>query len=91
MVTKRLPLDELISREAHRLALLHFIKTNNISPDDSLPSDTQTQITAILNSFPEFYTTAKTNVLTEKSAHEEILRNIGVDSYEIDAIEELDL
>lgn len=91
MVTKRLPLDELISREAHRLALLHFIETNNISSSDSLPHDTQTQITEILNSFPKFYTIAKNNVLLEKSAHEEILRNIGVDSYEIDPLEELDL
>lgn len=91
MVTKRLPLDELISREAHRLALIHFIETNKITPSDSLPPDTQDRITEILNSFPEFYTLAKTNVLLEKSAHEEILRNIGVDSYEIDAIEELDL
>lgn len=91
MVTKRLSTEELISREAHRLALIQFIETNKISPSDSLPPDTATQISEILKSHPQIFETAKNNILSEKSVYEEMLRKIGLNSFEIDALEGLDL
>lgn len=86
MVTKRLSTEELIAREARRLALLHFLEKN---PDSQ--TLTPGAITEILNSHPELSIIAKNNILLEKSAHEEILKKIGLNSFETDALEGLDL
>lgn len=90
MMTKRLTLNELIDREARKLALESFMETNKISPDKPLPPDTEIQVEALLSSSDLFQLLAKKNVLAQKAAHDEALRAIGLDPIEVDPLE-LDL
>lgn len=90
MVTKRLTLDELIDREARKLALEYWIEFNSWPTDKSLPDDIVLQLETVLTTSDEFHIRAKKNVLAEKDAHDEVLRSIGLDPIEVDPLE-LDL
>lgn len=87
MITKRLPIDELIDREARRLALIDFMHKNSITPDKNLPPNTETEIEILLTTTDIYHTRAKQNILAQKAAHEEALRAIGLNPIEIDPLD----
>lgn len=90
MITKRLSLEELINREAHKLALEVFMEDNNITPDKSLPPDVAGIVETMLSTTDEFHIQAKKNVMAQKDAYDEALRAIGLNPIEVDPLD-LDL
>lgn len=91
MITKRLPIEELIDREAHRLALEDYMIEKNITPNKSLTSDVISQIETLLSTTDAYHIIAKQNILAQKAAHDEALRSIGLAPIEVDAMDDLDL
>jgi hypothetical protein len=90
MITKRLPIDELIDREAHKLALADYMQEKNITPNKNLPPDIESQIQTLLSTTDAYHIIAKQNILAQKAAHDEALRAIGLNPIEVDAMD-LDL
>lgn len=90
MITKRISIDELISREARRLALEDFMREHEITPDKNLPQNTVSEIEILLSSTDVYYVLAKQNIMAQKAAHEEALRAIGLNPIETDPLD-LDL
>lgn len=90
MITKRLPTEELIHREAQKLALEAYIRDHKIPATKSLPDNIMAKIDALLSATPIYHDRAKQNILAQKAAHEEALKSIGLNPIEVDPLE-LDL
>lgn len=90
MITKRLTIEELIDREAHRLALADYMQEKKITPDKNLPDGVVAAVETLLSTTDAYHILAKQTILAQKAAHDEALKAIGLNPIETDPLD-LDL